>query len=496
MDTNIIDQLNQVKESIRRQDYKGAKDFIREVIGYFSDAEQLNVLINAYGDHEVKSIIAEMLTALEKDDMVRLADLIEGVCIPGICGCDFENTNLFKEDFYLERSQSGNWTVKYQPRGFYIHSQLDPMEEARSLVEHIYKSEFEEYVVWGCGLLYHVYQLWRIADGTVRIRVYDSHENMIGLANEYGPFDKIPEEIRVICDDGKEFAKDIKDGNVGILMHMPSIKIIKDQQVKLAIMRFFMAWNGGIQLKRLFDINFRVNMNVCKHNIYEKKAEFENREVVIVAAGPSVDDNIDFLRESVKSKRVIIAVNTIIRRLLDMNISPDYLAVMDCHSRTYKHMDGISLDSNISMIVDSTAYWKFAKLHKGESYIVLQAGYAPAEDEALKNGWPLFDTGSSVTIMVADVALRLGAETVFLVGADFAYRNGASHANGTVFRSEGGGDELFPVKGVNGEKVYTTLALDEYRHQMEEKVKEFPEAKVINCSRTGAHIEGTLENLI
>ena len=218
------------------------------------------------------------------------------------------------------------------------------MEEARIQAEHIYSPNYKEYAVWGCGLLYHVYQLWQISDESIHIRVYEDNKELIEIAKKYGPFEKIPEEIEIISDNGVNFVSSIDNDDTGIWMHLASIKKINEIQTKNAMMRFFMAWNGNIQLKRSLDINFRRNTRICVHNIIEKKEEFYRRDVAIVAGGPSVDDSLDLLRGFISNNMIVIAVNTIVKKLLNERIVPDYIAVMDCHSRTYKHIEGVQCD--------------------------------------------------------------------------------------------------------------------------------------------------------
>lgn len=91
-----------------------------------------------------------------------------------------------------------------------------------------------------------------------------------------------------------------------------------------------------------------------------------------MAAGPSLDDNLEFLREN-QGKKTIIAVGTVFRKLLENKIVPDMAAVLDPQERTYKQIEGLE-DKKVPMLLAVTAYWKFAANYKGDKYLVPLAG--------------------------------------------------------------------------------------------------------------------------
>ena len=301
------------------------------------------------------------------------------------------------------------------------------MEEARVFVESCFDSTKGRYVVWGCGLGYHILRLYEAARGAIHIEVYDEDELALQLAKESGVLDVIPQECISLTADstGEKFVEALETKDVGILLHFPSIKKIQDKRLKDALHAFFAEWNGTIQFKQEFAVNFRNNIQYCTNCVDELENEFQQKEVVLVAAGPSLDHSLEFLKEA-KGNKVIVAVSTVLKKLLKLGINPDYVIVMDSQQRTIGHIDGIE-GTNIPLIVDTTAYWEFAAKYAGKKYLAYQKGYESAEEMANILQCKLYETGGSVITLALDIVLKLGAKAVYLVGVDLAYPGGVSH---------------------------------------------------------------------
>mgnify|MGYP003311426870 CR=1 FL=1 len=101
-----------------------------------------------------------------------------------------------------------------------------------------------------------------------------------------------------------------------------------------------------------------------------------------------------------------------------------------------------------------------------------------------------YETGGSVTTLALEIALRLGATSIYLLGVDLAYPNGISHATGTMDRMGRDTNGMKRVKSVNGDWVYTDLLFDSYRNWIESKINRYPQVDFYNLSTCGAHIEG------
>ncbi len=440
-------------------------------------------------------ILNEMMQALEKVDMVLLADLLEEALLPLIKDMVVPKEPIVRGNYCLESTSSGGLTVRHLPTNLYLHGNCNPMEEARILVQHCFDPKKENYAVWGIGLGYHIVRLYEAAKGAVRIIVFEEDEEMLKLAAECGILDHIPaERITYVLDKtGEEFARYLSQHDTrhdtGILLHFPSIKKIQDKLLKDRMSSFFLGWNSMINARKSLTINFRSNEKYCSHNVDEIEERINNREVVLVAAGPSLDNSMEFLREASKEK-VIVAVARVWKKLFDEGIVPDYVVTMDAHEITMRQLEGLD-NEDVPLIVDSTAYWGMAANYGGEKYIAYQKDYENAERRAKESGHRIYETGGSVLTLCLDIVLQLGANAVYFVGADLAYPGGWSHVGGTMNRTKMDTSGMKPIEAVDGNIVYADYSLIGFRKWIEGKIREYPQVKFYNLSNCGAKIAGT-----
>lgn len=489
--SELITYISEIIHYLRIQNYhEGCMRFRVLLNEMQNDADISTELFS--GDNAFKSVMMQMLQALEADDVILLADLLEEVLLPLVKMLIIPCDTVVYGDYHIEPTSSGYMTVKHIRSNLYLHSNLNPMDEARILVETCFDPTKEEYIVWGCGLGYHIVRLYEVAKGAIKITVFDEEQEILQLAQEQGILSDIPSErFCLIYDpDGTKFVKTLENRNNGILLHFPSIKKIQNKCLKDALHALFAGWNGTIQLRNELAINFRKNLKNCKHNVDELADKFFYMDIVLVAAGPSLDSNIEFLRES-KEKKVIVAVTTVLKKLLKLGIIPHYAIVMDAQQRTLGHIEGIET-TKVPLIVDSTAYWEFAERYEGEKYIAFQKGYEDAEKNAVIQRCKLYDTGGSVITLALDIALQSGANKIYLVGVDLAYPKGVSHASDTMDRGKRDVSDMKKVKAVHGGEVYADSLFIGYRKWIEQKIAEYPDVNVYNMSNCGANIEGTI----
>ena len=86
----------------------------------------------------------------------------------------------------------------------------------------------------------------------------------------------------------------------------------------------------------------------------------EEYPAFIVSAGPSLDKNIDELK-NIKGRGVIMAVDTAIKPLLKKGIVPDIVASVDPHKPLELfEIEGVQ---NIPMLVDIDYNYRISKIH-------------------------------------------------------------------------------------------------------------------------------------
>lgn len=506
--SQLIVLLQDTVRYLRVQNYAVGSRNLRSLLRQLQEDAQIREAL--FGDRDggnaAPDLLAQMMEALEAEDLVLVADLLEEGLLPLLQGMADSAEPFVSGRYSVEPTSSGLLTARHLPSGLYLHSNVNPMEEAACLVERSFDPAKGRYVVWGMGLGYHVARLYEAAAGAIRITVFEEDAELIELARKYGALSQLPAgsvtctadlsgaqsgEGSVTCvadPSGTQFAGYVAQADVGILIHAPSVKKTQNAGLKNALMEFFPKWNSGIQLGSMLAVNFRSNLKHCTRNVDEIEGHIRGKGAVVVAAGPSLDHSIGFLRKACGEK-VIVAVGTVWKKLLDLGIAADYAVVIDAQPRTFGQMTGLT-DTRIPLIVDSTACWQFAANYRGEKYIAFQKGYDDAQRLAEESGCRVYETGGSVTTLALEIVLRLGAREVWLAGADFAFPGGLSHADGTMDRMQRDTSGMMPVRSVDGGVVYTDNLFMIYRKWVENKIGQYPEVVVHNLSDCGAYIEG------
>ena len=395
-----------------------------------------------------------------------------------------------EEDYEFESTDSGFLTIKHTERNYYYHSTDDPMWEAKKLVKHIYDPQKKEYAVWGCGLGYVIYQLYEISNGSIKINVFEPDSRMVEYAKSYGVLDWIPEEnINVVIDkDILPFLQCAQKEDIGMYIFVPELSLV-EKDVRQLMIDLRATENTKETFKDIYRINFWRNINSGAKLITQFDRSKLNKEYVIVAAGPSLDDTLNFVKKN-KGKRTIIAVGTVFKKLIAENIVPDLVVVLDPQERTYRQIEGIE-EQKVPMLMGIAAYWKFAVKYQGEKYLIPHTEISEVVEFASDNNIDIWNCGGTVTSLGIEIAIRFGAEKIFLVGVDLAYPNGVSHASNTMDREIKETAGMHVIEDVNGNEIHTTNVFLSYREWIEDRIQETANIKYYNMSKIGAKIKGT-----
>lgn len=226
-----------------------------------------------------------------------------------------------------------------------------------------------------------------------------------------------------------------------------------------------------------------------------KNIENENKEgypAFIVSAGPSLDKNIDMLKE-VKGRGMIMAVDTAIKPLLKKGIVPDIVASVDPHKplELFQYRG----TENLPMLVDINYNSKIDLLHNGKRFYTW-SGEPFVKEFLEKMGIDLgvIESGGSVACNLFSLAIMSKFETIVLIGQDLAYPNKKGHSSAS-YDSESNIDiesgKYFKVEDIYGNHVYTEGNMNAYRKWFEATISRNPSIRFIDATEGGAKIKGT-----
>lgn len=404
----------------------------------------------------------------------------------------YEPINIGDEKYVFIKTKSSFLTVKSSESGKYLHDLIDPMREARELARELYDPGMSEFHMFGIGLGYLAYAMWELSDRTLLIHIYEDDVAMLEYAYQIGVLSLIfPDNIDIAkfsdCKDlitkfGNTYEDNlhihyVSDWKVGLFAPDDGSEMINHIDYNERVTR-------TNRIHR--EINKRVNLSLASGKVedYAAGVSYAGKEFVVVSAGPSLDDSIPFIRESV-GKRVIISVNTSLRRLAKEEIPADIAVAIDSNPILGNHAKGIEeYTENIPLILTENASQRFSTAYRGKKYLVTD--YDKTEDGFIWN------FGGTVASFGLDIACYLKASKVYLVGNDLAYSSDKNFASG-VSHSENESMESDPVlvEGTDGNEVRTSNIYNKYRHIIEEQVRKHPEIPVVNMAKHGAKIKGT-----
>jgi len=172
-------------------------------------------------------------------------------------------------------------------------------------------------------------------------------------------------------------------------------------------------------------------------NIKNAKAEQEDifnnippGEAAIVAAGPSLDQQIPALKECKSRQVFIICSDTALPALLHHGIEPDIAVSIDCQHISYYHFINCNM-KNIPLLLDIASPPLLMSF--SQSPVFFTSGHPLALYISEKwRSLPHLDTsGGNVTYACLSLAEKIGARNITLFGADFSYIHSRTYARGT-----------------------------------------------------------------
>lgn len=383
-------------------------------------------------------------------------------------------------------------------KAVYLHSNHKPVLAAYHLAKSWYKQEKSQYIIFGFGLGYHADQLGKL-DETLDITVFEMDQKVIELSKTYGvqkAFLENPKHKLVYTKDFVELLKemDTLTESGSFVIHYPSLQIMKDSAIKKRLENYFIRYSSVENQMSLLIGNFRENQISVPNSVYELQEKWKGKTAYIVVAGPSLDGNVQELKNVNKETSIIIAVGTVFRKMVKEQIPIDYVVISEANQRVLGQISGME-NQKIPLLLLATAYHKFAKEYQGPKYLVYQDEFELSEEAAKERNGFTVKVGGSVTTVALDLAIKMGCKKIITVGMDLAYTNNYVHALGTSRRNISDVKNLRVIVDIYGKEVYTTCSMEMYREWIEHHIKDVKDVTFYNATEGGAAIKG-MKNVI
>ncbi|MFW5669105.1 MAG: motility associated factor glycosyltransferase family protein [Acetivibrio ethanolgignens] len=508
--------LMEIIEDYRRQDYYNGSNKELMFLEVLTPLLEEAVISGYLPEKELVFRLNSLLMARENKDYVLLADLYQCSLLPILLSLqdackkkdsgEFWKNNieslsdsLLKKQLLLENALEGirceveetvtgekTLRLEGEERSWYLHSSYSPQAEARVVAETWFSPGQERYKIIGFGLGYHIEELVKRSH-RISCMVLEPSLAVLQAAFRYRDLSPLLKSGQVkLCYDPKLFyLQDYKDGE-DWLIYGPSLGSISEQRRREWVEEYFLQVNTAkVQGMALID-NFMENRDKFSFFIDSLEEKLKGQELILVAGGPSLDENLEKLR-TLRQGRILLAVGTVFHKLCREGIVPDYVIITDGKKSMKGQIEGME-EFGMPLWHLSTVSPKLLKAYKGKKYCILQKDFSLSEDYAKEHGLKTYETGGSVTTTAISVAIAFGVRRVLCFGLDLAYTDGRSHASDTKGLREAARGQR-KVCAVGGNMVETSVNLDSYRHWIERKIGEVKKTEFINISR-GAKISG------
>lgn len=437
--------------------------------------------------------------------------------------------NMDKELLQVEKTKKGDKTlsIKRDEKKTYIHSKYNPIREAEVIIEQYEDIKNDTTVIfYGTGLGYHIDLLLK-KHPKINYCIYEPIPEMLYAYLSNKSIKDLPNKnLKDIVlsnskDETANFLNNLIDKNRGnvLLIELPIHKQIFNSQYEEFIGLFkSMLKNKRSGIRTDYAFQERWILNSMKNfkevlstpNILlEKKGQFKDKPAILVAAGPSLNEEIENIRY-IKNNGLayIFSVGSAINTLIHNDIYPNATCTYDPTVNNQKVFEkakerGIK---EIPMIFGSSVGYETLVNYPGNKYHMITSQdtvsnyYLKNEDGNVIN---IVQDAPSIAVVTVQLLYALGFSPIILVGQNLAYKGKARHSEGIHYSSEVTEKEMengIWVKDVHGNEVLTNEGFNRMRQQMELYINSFPNINVINTTKGGAHIEGTsfveLEDII
>lgn len=418
--------------------------------------------------------------------------------------------------FQMEETRKGAKTLSYtkEDKKAYFHSKYDPLKEAQILAEEYQNLEGKTIIFYGTGLGYHIDLIVK-ANPASHVYIFEpipelleaflsvqnlSRTDYKNLKNITLGFDNLVEEVHAMLDLDRENIvfvelpshKNFYEAEHKIFIHALT-NISRDKRSNLRTTHAFQKKWTTNSMK-----NFKEVLN-SPNILIEKKGAFIDKPALLIAAGPSLNEEIENIRY-IKEHALayIFSVGSAINTLIHHNIYPHAVTTYDptdANEKVFALLKEKGI-SSIPMIFGSSVTSKNLENYLGKKYHMITNQDTVSTYYLLDKGEEMDVVADAPSIAVVTMQLleNMGFAPIILVGQNLGYRGKERHSEGVSYSKELTDQEeknaLF-VPDVYGNTIKTNDNFNSMRKQMESYIEAMAPGRVLNTTKGGAKIQGS-----
>lgn len=403
---------------------------------------------------------------------------------------------------------------------FQINS-FKPLKEAEDWCSTLEIDGAGAIFMYGSGFGYHLLKIFEKKQPNTLVVLFE--ENIYIFAAMLHYFDLEPiiktQKISFLVGEAEDFAKAFEllffsiifaNCTSPVLAFTPlaqrnfKAQYMRIHQYIYSQLSLFVFYIGNDHLDNLIGLhNLLANMKEIVQNPYLSclKDKFKDIPAFIIANGPSLDKNINQLK-NIQNKGLIICTESAIIPLMKNDIKPDILTIIERTKYTYTyHFENIDFPEEIALLclglVDKQVYPSFlgAKIPIFRNMEAINQWI----NKYVGDGSAL-DAGANVSHLALELAVYLGANPIVFVGQDYSYGpEGVTHSKDAVYSEEKGkrareilkSKPIVYVEGNEGTMIPSNQLWVDFKQGLERKIKTHFNKTIINATEGGAKIKGT-----
>ncbi len=214
---------------------------------------------------------------------------------------------------------------------------------------------------------------------------------------------------------------------------------------------------------------------------------------IVVAAGPSLEKNVHYLKEA-KNKALIIAVDRAAIYLLNQGIEPDMVCTID--PRKPVHMFDDDRLKDIPLVISPNSNINAINRVEGGSKMIYGTSYELYNTDIFKKYGsyvPAFPVGGSVATFAFYLAVYWEFSRVVLIGQDLATSGNKHHAGEEGYNDSNIPKNMIEVEDIYGGTAYTTPDFYEYVKWYNMQIEHLSDKiEVIDATEGGAKFKGSI----
>lgn len=427
-------------------------------------------------------------------------------------------SNSLNQQFHIKWDISKSGQPYVVVNGLFLHSRYDPVKEARLWAEKHYQKN-HLHILFGFGGGYFARQLLNKLDENdfllivepiadlflesakfIDLQPFYAHERVLVLVG----FELKEIERHLFLLINRQFA-----GRVEVLCAPNYEKLLTEEKNQLEKLILEASKLELVNLNTInffagiWQVNFLTNLYSAWQAIpFQRLVGKLDCPVVIAASGPSLNKQLELLKQ-IKDQALIIAAGSTINPLLRGGIKPHLVVTIDGSKANLKHFEGIEID-DIPLYYALIVHKEIPAKHRGIKVVFNSDNQQLAEWADQVYGEPLgyVRGGPSVANFCFDLARQISSGPICFIGQDLAYTGNKSHAEGNKYFKEVqlepekvDGKKYLRTKGFYGEEVITDYPFLNMKKQFEEQVvtmrKVYNDLRpVYNATEGGVYIEG------